>query len=394
MQRVYLDHAATTPVRPDVLEAFRAATESTFGNASSVHSFGQDAKKLLEESRDRVARAIGAESPEIIFTSGGTESDNLAITGVARALKNRGKHIITTAIEHPAVLNTCRSLEDEGFEVTYLPVDSECVLSMSALAASIKEETVLVSAMYANNETGSIQPVADIAKLTREHGVLLHTDAVQALGKVDIDVDSLGVDLLSMSAHKIYGPKGVGALFVREGTPIDNLFYGGHHERGIRPGTENVPGIAAFATAVELAVQELPESAERLRALKARLAEGVLANVDGAHENGSRGMSLPNILNVGFEGVDGEALLLSLDLMGIGVSTGSACSSGSTDPSHVLLTMGIRPRLAQASIRFSLGRGNTAEEIDRVVEVLPPMVQRLRALSPLIDRHRPGIIEA
>lgn len=380
-ERIYLDHAATTPVRLEVLQTLNEILSSTFGNASSIHTFGQEAKRVLEESRETVAGCIGAASGEVIFTSGGTESDNLAIRGTAYALKDRGNHIITTAIEHPAVLNCCGALEEEGFEVTYLPVDLECRVHPEWVLEAMRPETILVSVMFANNETGSIQPIAEIGRIARRKGVVFHTDAVQAAGKVHLDVDELGVDLLSMSAHKIYGPKGVGGLYVRKGTKLHPIVYGGHHEKNLRPGTENVPAIAAFARALELAGSELPSARENLERLKERLASGLEGAIEQVQRNGSATEYLPNILNMSFSGVDGEALLLNLDLMGVAVSTGSACSSGAAEPSHVLMAMGIDPWLAQASLRFSFGRDNTAEQIDRVVEILPDIVNRLRDLG-------------
>ncbi len=378
---IYLDHAATTPVRREVQEALNEVLSSTIGNASSIHTFGQDAKRVLEESREMVATCIGAEPEEIVFTSGGTESDNLAIRGTAGALKEKGNHIITTAIEHPAVLNCCGALEEEGFEVTYLPVDLECLVHPEWVMEAIRPETILITVMFANNETGTIQPIAEIGKIARQKGVVFHTDAVQAVGKVPINVDELGVDLLSMSAHKIYGPKGIGGLYVRKGTMLHPLAYGGHHERNLRPGTENVPGNAAFARAIELATEELASSRKHIELLKERLAGGIQERIEQVQRNGALDDCLPNILNMSFAGVDGEAMLLNLDLMGVAVSTGSACSSGATEPSRVLLAMGVEPLLAQASLRFSFGRDNTEEQIDRVLEVLPDIVLRLRELG-------------
>ncbi len=375
---IYLDHAATTPVRREVRDRLDEAVESTFGNASSIHTFGQDAKRVLEESRETVATLIGAEPGEIIFTGGGTESDNLAVRGAAYALKEKGNHIITTAIEHPAVLSCCRSLEAEGFAVTYLPVDRSCRVRPEWILDAIRPETILVSVMFANNETGAIQPISEIGEIAGRAGVLFHTDAIQAVGKVPINVSDLGVDLLSMSAHKIYGPKGVGGLFVKQGTPLRPIVYGGHHERNLRPGTENVPGIAAFARALELSIGELPEARERLALLKEKLASGVEGRIQQVHRNCGPGECLPNILNMSFSGVDGEALLMNLDMMGVAVSTGSACSSGATEPSHVLLAMGLEPLLAQASLRISFGRDNTEEQVDRVLDILPDIVNRLR----------------
>ena len=380
-ERIYLDYAATTPVRLEVLQTLNELQSSTFGNASSIHTFGQEAKRVLEESREAVAGCIGAAPGEVIFTSGGTESDNLAIRGTAYALKDRGNHIVTTAIEHPAVLNCCGALEEEGFDVTYLPVDLECRVHPEWVLEAMRPETILVSVMFANNETGSIQPIAEIGRIARQRDVVFHTDAVQAAGKVHLDVNELGVDLLSMSAHKIYGPKGVGGLYVRKGTKLHPIVYGGHHEKNLRPGTENVPGIAAFARALELAGGELPAARDDLERMKERLAAGIEGAIEQVQRNGSATERLPNILNMSFSGVDGEAMLLNLDLKGVAVSTGSACSSGAAEPSHVLMAMGIEPLLAQASLRFSFGRDNTDEQIDRVVDILPDIVNRLRGLG-------------
>jgi cysteine desulfurase len=380
-ERIYLDYAATTPVRLEVLQTLNELQSSTFGNASSIHTFGQEAKRVLEESREAVAGCIGAAPGEVIFTSGGTESDNLAIRGTAYALKDRGNHIVTTAIEHPAVLNCCGALEEEGFDVTYLPVDLECRVHPEWVLEAMRPETILVSVMFANNETGSIQPIAEIGRIARRKDVVFHTDAVQAAGKVHLDVNELGVDLLSMSAHKIYGPKGVGGLYVRKGTKLHPIVYGGLHEKNLRPGTENVPGIAAFARALELAGGELPAARDDLERMKERLAAGIEGAIEQVQRNGSATERLPNILNMSFSGVDGEAMLLNLDLKGVAVSTGSACSSGAAEPSHVLMAMGIEPLLAQASLRFSFGRDNTDEQIDRVVDILPDIVNRLRGLG-------------
>ncbi len=383
MDRIYLDHAATTPVRSEVQQVLTEAVSRIFGNASSIHSFGQEAKKLLEESRERTASGIGAAPDELVFTSGGTESDNLAIRGAAYALREKGNHIVTTRIEHHAVLNCCKSMEEGGFEVSYLPVDAECRLDPGLVAEALRPETVLISVMMANNETGTLEPIAEIGEVARTAGVLFHTDAVQAVGKIPVDVEELGVDLLSVSGHKIYGPKGVGALYVRRGTPLQPLVFGGHHERSIRPGTENVPGIAAFAKAVGLAVDELSEADGHLRRLKEGLAAGIVERMPAVRRNGSVEHSLPHILNVSFEGVEGESLLLNLDLMGIAVSTGSACTSGATDPSHVLLAMCLASQLAQSSMRFSFGRDNTTAQVERLLEVLPEIVARLRELSAI-----------
>jgi cysteine desulfurase len=383
MDTIYLDNSATTPVRTEVREALSEALEKTYGNASSIHSVGQDAKKLLEESRERAAACIGAPAGNLIFTGGGTESDNLAVAGSARAYRNEGRHIVTSGIEHHAVLNCCKAMEPEGYEVTYVPANRDCVVEPERIAEAVRPDTTLVSVMFANNETGTLQPIRDIADIAHEAGAIFHTDAVQAAGKVAIDVDELGIDLLSLSGHKIYGPKGMGALYVRSGVRLVPIVYGGHHEKSFRPGTENVPGIAAFATALELAVGELPGSADYLRGLKEKLASGILEAIPAVQRNGSAENSLPNILNISFEGVDGESVLLNLDLLGIAVSTGSACTSGAVEPSHVLIAMGVPPNIAQSSIRFSFGRENTEEEVTRVLEVLPDIITRLRGLSTM-----------
>lgn len=386
MKRVYLDHAATTPVRPEALEELGVVVARTFGNASSIHTFGQEAKRVLEESREQVASAIAASPEELIFTSGGTESDNLAVRGTAYAMREKGRHIITTTIEHPAVLNCCSQLEKEGFEISRVPVDESCRVDPRAVKRAIRRDTVLISVMAANNETGTLQPISQIARIAGERGVVVHTDAVQAVGKVPVDVAHLDVDLLSISGHKLYAPKGIGALYVRKGTRLMPLLYGGHHEKSLRPGTENIPGIAAFAVALKLAVLERDDSAARSRFLKEKLAEGILAKIGAVMRNGSPDESLPNVLNMSFEGVDGESLLLNLDLLGFMVSTGSACSSGAADPSHVLLAMGLSPQAARSSLRFSFGRDNTEEDVDRLLEVLPAVVGRMREMSPLSVR--------
>ena len=381
MDDIYLDHAATTPMRSEVQEVLADVLARTFGNASSIHSLGQDAKKVHEESRELVTSCIDASPDELIFTSGGTESDNFAVRGTAYALKDKGNHIITTTIEHHAVLNCCKALEEEGFDVSYVPVDSECLVEPEGIAEAVRPETILITVMAANNETGTIQPIAEIGEIAQKNGAVFHTDAVQAVGKIPVNLEGIGVDLLSISGHKIYGPKGIGALYVRKGTSLRPLLYGGHHERSLRPGTENVPGIAALAKAVKLAVEELPESEKALRFLREKLESGISKKLEAVRRNGSKDKSLPNILNMSFEGVDGESLLLNLDLLGFAVSTGSACTSGATDPSHVLLAMGLSPQFAQSSLRFSFGRDNTEAHVDKLLEVLPDIVSRLRELS-------------
>jgi len=378
---VYMDNAATTHLREEALQAMVYAYRHAFGNSSSVHIFGQEARRALEEAREEFASCVGARPEEIIFTGGGTESDNLAIRGVAMALRELGNHIITCATEHHAVLHCCQELEREGFQVTYLPVDSRGLVDLECLRDSIREETILITVMTANNETGVLQPIGEIARMAREKGVLLHTDAVQAAGKMSLDVDQLGADLVSFSGHKFYGPKGVGALFVRQGTPIRPIMQGGHHEGGLRPGTVNVPGIVGMARALSATLAELEETAARLRELKEALAAGIMETIPGVYRNGDIERSLPNVLNMSFEGAEGESLLLGLDVEGIAVSTGSACTSGSVEPSHVLLAMGVPPQLAQCSLRFSLGRENSEADIAYVLEVLPGIVQRIRRVS-------------
>ena len=383
MKRVYLDYAATTPLRTEVLAAMLPYFTENAGNASSLHQTGQRAKRALENARQTVATAIGAEPGEIIFTSGGTESDNLALIGTALANRARGNHVMTSSIEHHAVLNTCQYLETQGFEATYLPVDRYGVVDLEVLRASLRDDTILISVMLANNEVGTIEPVAEIARLVKGRGILVHSDAIQAVGKAPVRVDDLGVDLLSLTAHKLNGPKGVGALYVRRGTPIQPLFHGGHHEHSIRPGTQNVAGIVGLAEALRLATQELDTEARRLEALRARLEAGILERIPGTVVNGHPSQHLPNVLNASFAGVEGESLLLALDVKGISVSTGSACAAGATEPSPVLQAMGLPRELALGALRFSLGHDTTEEEIDYALDALVQVVARLRAVSPL-----------
>jgi cysteine desulfurase len=386
MDRIYLDHNATTPVDPAVLEAMLPYLRDVFGNASSVHEPGRAAREAVEQARAQVARLIGAEPREIVFTSGGTEADNQAVRGVlelARTPEGRPGHVITSAIEHPAVLNTCQHVAKRGHPVTYLPVDVTGRVKLEELAPALTPETVLVSVMLANNEIGTIQPVPEIARLAHEKGVTVHTDAVQALGRIPVDVGDLGVDLLTISAHKVYGPKGTGALCVRRGTRIAPLIHGGHHESRRRAGTENVPGIVGFGRACEIAGQRLAEVAAREARLRDRLQQGILARVPHAQVNGHLTERLPNTLNVGFTFVEGEALLMNLDLEGIAVSTGSACSSGDLKPSHVLLALGLDHASAHGTLRFSLGRANTEAEIDATIDAVARVVERVRAMSPM-----------
>lgn len=393
MKRIYLDHNATTPVHPEVKEAMLPYYEELFGNASSVHSYGREAREAIDVAREQVAELIGVSSPtEIVFTSGGTESDNHAIKGTALSKVDRkGNHIIISPIEHHAVYNTCEYLEKRGFEVTHLQVDKYGVIDLQNLEDSIKETTILISVMHANNEVGTIQPLAEVGRIAKERGILLHTDAVQSVGKIPVNVDELGVDLLSLSAHKIYGPKGIGALYIRKGTRIDSLLHGGHHERNRRAGTENVPGIVGLGKAAEIAKKEMESNREHLWKLTEKLRAGIQEKIEFVRQNGPPEKRLPNTLNFSFEFVEGEALILSLDMQGICVSTGSACTSGSLEPSHVLTAIGLSPEIAHGSVRISLGRDNTAEEIDYVLEAIPNVVNRLRAMSPLYaDRVKKG----
>ena len=382
-RRIYLDHNATTPVHPEVLEAMLPYYEDKFGNASSIHGFGREVKAALEDSREKVAKLINASLNEIYFTSGGTESDNLAIKGTGFANRKKGKHIITSKIEHHAILESCKFLEKEGFEVTYLPVDKYGFIDPDDLKKAMRKDTILVSLMYANNEVGTIEPLEELCKITKEKGIYFHTDAVQAMGKISVDVQKLNVDLLSISAHKIYGPKGVGAIYIRKGTRITPWSHGGSHERARRAGTENVPSIVGLAKAVEIAYRDMEEQSKHLRNLSEAFYKKLAQAIPDVFLNGDLEKRIPNTLNLSFKAVEGESIILSLDLKGVAVSTGSACASGSLEPSHVLSAMGIAPEIAQAAIRFSFGRENTMEDVEYVVEILPEIVSRLRAMSPL-----------
>ena len=380
MTEIYLDYAATTPTSSDVLAQMLPFFAEEFGNGSSIHRFGRRAKKHIGLAREKIQWAIQAKKPdEVIFTSGGTESDHMAICGVASRLSTKGQHIITSQIEHHAVLRTCQQLEKQGWRITYLPVDGEGKVNPSDVEQAISSDTVLISIMMANNETGVLQPIADMGSIAQQHGVYFHTDAVQAAGVIPIDVDALHVDLLSMTAHKMYGPQGIGALYIRSGTRIMPGLLGGEQERGRRAGTENLPGIVGFGAAVERAVQERAKQCRDLERLRNRLADGVLATIPHIRINGTMKDRLPNNLNLCFEGVDGEALLMQLDMQGVAVSSGSACSSGDAEVSHVLKAMGLSHEDAQASLRFSLGAGTTQNEIDTVLNLLPNLVKRLRA---------------
>jgi cysteine desulfurase len=388
MRRVYLDHAATTPTHPEAAKAMLPYFTDVFGNPSSIYSCGREARGAVEEARTKVAELIGARSEEIIFTGGGTEADNHALKGVAYANERKGNHIITTSIEHNAVLEVCKFLERRGFKITYLPVDEYGLVAPDDVKRAITDRTILISVMHANNEVGTIEPVEEIGKIAREAGVYFHTDAVQTVGHIPVNVDELKADLLAISAHKFYGPKGVGALYVREGTRLVSLMHGGGQEKKCRAGTENVPAIVGLGKAVELAGQEMGKEAERLAHLRDKLIKGLLEKIDHIRLNGHPTRRLPNNVNVSVDFVEGESLLLNLDLEGICASTGSACGLASPEPSHVLLALGLPPEQAHGSLRFTLGRENTEADVERVLEVLPGIVARLRAMSPLLKTQK------
>jgi cysteine desulfurase len=378
---VYLDHAATTPTRPEVARAMLPYFSERFGNPSSLYALAREAKGAVEEARGKVAAAIGADPEEVYFTSGGTEADNWAIKGVV--LRGKGDHIVTSSIEHHAVLHSCQALEKQGYRVTYLPVDEFGRVEPERVEEAITEKTILVSVMAANNEIGTIQPVRAIAKIAHDHKVPFHTDAVQAIGAFPVDVDTMGADLLALSAHKFGGPKGIGALYVRKGTRIGTLMDGGAQERGRRAGTENVPGIVGLGRAIDLAVGEMPQSAPRLAAMRDRLIRGILDAIPDSRLNGHPTERLANNVNVGFRYVEGESILLMLDALGVAASTGSACTSASLEPSHVLTSCGLPPEHAHGSLRLTLGHQNTEADVDYVLEVLPGVIGRLREISPL-----------
>lgn len=379
---IYLDYNSTTPVDPRVLAAMLPYLAENFGNANSIHSSGQRARAAVDAARQAVAELLGAKAAEIVFTCGGTEADNLAIFGIVNPCDQPRKHVVTTAIEHHAVLNTAQALEKQGVDVTYVPVSREGIVDPEDLREAIRPETVLLSVMLANNEIGTIQPIEEIGRIAAEEDVYFHCDAVQAAGKMAIDVRKLGVDLLSISGHKLYAPKGVGALFVKAGTELGPMFFGGHHERDRRPGTENVPGIVGLGKAAQLAMENLDADAPRLAALRDRFENALLA-LPGVRVNGSVRGRAPNTSNLSFEAAGGEALVIALDLQGVMCSSGAACSSGAVEPSHVLTAIGLTPDQARSSLRFSLGRPTTEQEIDEAIRIIPPVVERLRALSPL-----------
>ncbi|HZH94061.1 MAG TPA: cysteine desulfurase NifS [Tissierellaceae bacterium] len=388
---IYMDHSATTPVKKEVLQEMLPYFSEYYGNPSSVYQLSSKSKLAIDKARDQVAKGLGAKKSEIYFTGGGSEADNWAIKGIAYRHRDKGNHIITTKIEHHAVLHTCEYLENQGFEVTYLDVDEYGMISLEDLEGAIRDNTILISIMFANNEIGTVQPVKEIGEIARRHKVLFHTDAVQAVGSIKIDVNEMNIDLLSMSAHKLYGPKGVGALYIRQGTRIDPLIAGGAQERNKRAGTENIAGIVGTGKAVELAYEHLEENNRKLISLRERLIKGINGKIPHVRLNGHPEKRLPGNVNFCFQFIEGEALLLSLDMVGVAGSSGSACTSGSLDPSHVLLSIGLPHEIAHGSLRLSLGLGNTEEEVDYVVDQLVGIVDRLRKMSPLYDKVQGGI---
>jgi len=382
MSRIYFDHNATNPIAPEVLAAMMPYLTEQYGNASSIHAFGQTAREAVEQARVSVAALLNARSADIMFTSGGTESINHAILGAVSAAPGKSKHIITSAIEHVAGLDPCKALSKSGIELTILPVDREGLVSPEDVLRALRPETVLITIMLANNETGTVEPIAEIGQIAREKGILLHTDAVQAAGKIPIDVEKLGVDLLSISAHKFSGPKGIGALYIRKGTHLFSLMYGGHSERDRRPGTEDVAAIAGMGRASKLVQTIFARESERIRVLRNRLEQGLLARVPNCWVNGAGAPRVPNTSNITFPFIEGEAMVIALDLKGIACSTGAACSSGAVEPSHVLMALGLAPEDARATLRLSLGRQNTEAEVDFALEIIPQVIERLRKLSP------------
>jgi cysteine desulfurase len=387
MARIYLDNNATTPIRPEVAEAVAGMLKGCYGNPSTLYCIGQEAHVELEHAREIIAGIMGASTEEIIFTSGGTESDNLAVFGTARANRKKGDHIITTRFEHHAVLNTCKALEKDGWKVTYLPVGPDGIVDPADVEKAITDKTVLISVMHANNEVGTIQPIAEIGRIARAHKITFHTDGVQSFAKHPTNVDELGVDLFSGSSHKIYGPKGVGFLYVRKGTKIMPVMYGGHQERSLRPGTENVPGIVGLGRAAELMHLESAAEEARLTKMRDRLWEGISARIPHAHLHGHPTKRLAGTLNIGFDFVEGESLILGLDEYEICVASGSACTSDVLEPSHVLTAMGIPPEGAHGALRISLGRENTEADVDKLLDVLPKVVENLRSFSPLYKEY-------
>jgi cysteine desulfurase len=384
-RRVYLDYSATTPMKKEVLEEMQPYFSEQFGNPSSIYSFARTAKKAVDTARDQVAKLIGAKTDEVYFTAGGSEADNWAIKGIAYANKDKGNHIITTKTEHHAVLHVCEYLEKNGFAVTYLDVDEDGLVDLEDLKKSITDQTILISIIFANNEIGTIQPIKEIGEIAKEKGVIFHTDAVQALGNVKIDVKELNIDLMSVSSHKIYGPKGIGALYIRKGVKIHSFVHGGAQERRRRAGTENVPGIVGFGKACEMAMEDMNSHINHLKTLREKLIKGIMERIDYVRLNGHPEKRLPGNVNMVFEFIEGESLLLSLDMVGIAGSSGSACTSGSLDPSHVLMAIGLPHEIAHGSLRLTIGDFTTEEDIDYVLEQLPKIVDRLRQMSPLYE---------
>ncbi len=384
---IYLDHAATTPVKEAVLEAMHPWFSEKYGNASTIYSLGRESKKAIEESREKIAAGIGAEPKEIYFTGSGTEADNWAIIGTAYANSKRGRHIITSSIEHHAVFHTCQYLEGQGFEVTYLPVDTNGLISIDQLSQAIRKDTILITIMTANNEIGTIQPIAEAGRLAKQKGIYFHTDAVQAIGNIPIDVDKMNIDMLTLAGHKFYGPKGIGALYIRKGIKVTPFIHGGGQERGKRASTENVPAIVGIGKAMEIAVKNMNAYNAKLLNLREQTINRIFDKIPFARLNGDRVKRLPGNVNISFEFIEGESLLLMLDLKGIAASSGSACTSGSLDPSHVLLAIGLPHEIAHGSLRLTFGESNTEEDVDYLIEVLPSLVAKLREMSPLYENH-------
>ena len=384
---VYFDNSATTPISEKVLKAMMPYLTSSYGNASSIYSLGRESRKAIDKARDQVAKALNCDSKEIYFTNSGTESDNWAIKGVAYANKDKGKHIITSSIEHHAVLHTCKYLEKQGFEVTYLPVNKNGLIEIKDLLEAIRSDTILISIMYANNEIGTVQPIEEIGEIAKEKNIYFHTDAVQAIGNIDIDLQKLNIDLLSLSGHKFNGPKGIGALYIKNGTKVENLLHGGSQEKGKRPSTENVAGIVGLGKAIELATKDIAKKEKYLKNLREYAIENLL-EIPNTILNGDREKRLPGNVNVCFEYIEGESILLMLDQHNICASSGSACTSGSLDPSHVLLAIGLPHEIAHGSLRLTFSERNTKEEIDYLLNLLPPIIQRLRDMSPLYNQAK------
>ncbi|MEE1042558.1 MAG: cysteine desulfurase NifS [Clostridia bacterium] len=387
---IYVDNAATTKLEPEVLEKMMPYLTDYYGNASSIYRFGQEAKEAVNEARNTIAKCLNADDKEIYFTSGGTEADNWALKGVADALSKKGNHIITSAIEHHAILHTCEYLEKQGFEITYLPVDENGLVNPEDLESAITEKTILVSIMFANNEIGTIQPIKELAQIAHNHNVYFHTDAVQAVAHVEIDVKELGIDLMSMSAHKFGGPKGIGALYIKKGVRVTNLLHGGQQELGRRATTENLAGIVGMAAALKLAMDNFEKNVEKMQALRERYIKGVMEKIPYCRLNGHRTQRLPGNTNISFQFIEGESMLLLLDMYGIAASSGSACTSGSLDPSHVLLAIGLPHGIAHGSLRVTFSHHNTEEEVDQIIDALEKVIQRLRDMSPLYEKIRKG----